>query len=54
MAIDDDRQALAQRYLIQALRLAQESGDTTLGAHVLAGMSWHGCSAILRKPCSWR
>lgn len=39
MAIDDDRQALAQRYLIQALRLAQESGDTALGAHVLAGMS---------------
>lgn len=39
MAIDDDRQALAQRYLIQALRLSQESGDTALGAHVLAGMS---------------
>jgi hypothetical protein len=39
MAIDDDRQALAQRYLIQALRLAQESGDAALGAHVLAGMS---------------
>ncbi|MGH3908966.1 MAG: hypothetical protein ACRDTE_33020, partial [Pseudonocardiaceae bacterium] len=38
-AIDDDRHALAQRYLIQALRLAQESGDTALGAHVLAGMS---------------
>lgn len=39
MAIDDDRHALAQRYLIQALRLAQESGNTALGAHVLAGMS---------------
>lgn len=39
MAIDDDRHALAQRYLIQALRLAQESGDPALGAHVLAGMS---------------
>ncbi|MGH4012412.1 MAG: hypothetical protein ACRDSL_00425 [Pseudonocardiaceae bacterium] len=39
MAVDDDRQALAQRYLIQALRLAQESGDAALGAHVLAGMS---------------
>lgn len=39
MAIDDGRQALAQRYLIQALRLAQESGDAALGAHVMAGMS---------------
>ncbi|MGH3927932.1 MAG: hypothetical protein ACRDTT_34570, partial [Pseudonocardiaceae bacterium] len=39
MAIDDNRHALAQRYLIQALRLAQESGDTALGAHILAGMS---------------
>ena len=26
-------------FLIQALRLTQESGDTALGAHVLAGMS---------------
>lgn len=39
MAFDDGHQALAQRYLIQALRLAQESGDPALGAHVLAGMS---------------
>ncbi|MGH3939139.1 MAG: hypothetical protein ACRDTG_10995 [Pseudonocardiaceae bacterium] len=39
MASDDDRQALAQRYLIQALRLAQESGDAVLGANVLATMS---------------
>jgi hypothetical protein len=39
MAIDDDRQALAQRYLIQALRLVQESGNIALGAHVLADMS---------------
>ncbi|MCA1703831.1 MAG: transcriptional regulator, partial [Actinobacteria bacterium] len=39
MAFDDGKQALAQRYLIQALRLAQESGDTALGAHVLAGMA---------------
>ena len=39
MAIDDDRPALGQRYLIQALRLAQESGDAALGAGVLVGMS---------------
>lgn len=39
MASDDDQQALAQRYFIQALRLAQESGDAALGAHILADMS---------------
>lgn len=39
MAHDDGRHGLAQRYLIQALRLAQESGGTALGAHILAGMS---------------
>ncbi|MGH3905526.1 MAG: hypothetical protein ACRDTE_15270 [Pseudonocardiaceae bacterium] len=39
MATDDDQQALAQRYLIQALRLAQESGDTALGANILADMA---------------
>ncbi|MGH3719727.1 MAG: hypothetical protein ACRDRI_13000 [Pseudonocardiaceae bacterium] len=38
MACDDGRQALAQRYLLQSLRLAQASGDVALGAHVLAGM----------------
>lgn len=39
MAYDDGLNGLAQRYLIQALRLAQASGDAALGAHVLAGMS---------------
>jgi hypothetical protein len=39
MASDDGRQALAQRYLVQSLRLAQVSGDAKFGAHVLAGMS---------------
>ncbi|MGH2457166.1 MAG: transcriptional regulator, partial [Candidatus Limnocylindria bacterium] len=39
MAIDDGQQALGQRYLIQALRLAQESGDAAMGAAVLADMS---------------
>jgi tetratricopeptide (TPR) repeat protein len=39
MAYDDGEHGLAQRYLIQALRLSQESGNAVLGAHVLAGMS---------------
>src|SRR5262249_13326812 len=39
MAYDDGQHGLAQRYLIQSLRLAEASQDTTLGAHVLAGMS---------------
>ncbi len=43
MASDDGRQALAQRYLMQALRLTQASGDAKFGAHVLAGMSDQAC-----------
>ena len=39
MAFDSGAMGLAQRYLIQALRLAQASGNRVLGAHVLAGMS---------------
>ncbi|HEV2377937.1 MAG TPA: hypothetical protein VGS19_37975 [Streptosporangiaceae bacterium] len=39
MAYDDGQHGLAQRYLIQSLRLAQESKNAALGAHVLAGMS---------------
>jgi hypothetical protein len=39
MAYDDGQHGLAERYLIQALRLAQASGSAALGAHVLAGMS---------------
>lgn len=39
MAYDDGEHGLAQRYLIQALRLAQAAGDRVLGAHVLAGMA---------------
>lgn len=39
MAYDDGLHGLAERYLIQSLRLAQASGYATLGAHVLAGMS---------------
>ncbi|MFD6355346.1 hypothetical protein [Nocardia tengchongensis] len=39
MAYDDGEHGLAQRYLIQALRLSQAAGNHVLGAHVLAGMS---------------
>lgn len=39
MAFDDGKHVLAQRYLIQALRLAQEAHSTELGAHVLAGLA---------------
>jgi transcriptional regulator with XRE-family HTH domain len=39
MAYDDGHHALAQRYLVQALRLAQEARCPELGAHVLAGLS---------------
>ncbi|WP_030517385.1 hypothetical protein [Nocardia sp. NRRL WC-3656] len=39
MAYDDGEHGVAQRYLIQALRLSQAAGNRVLGAHVLAGMS---------------
>ncbi|MFE6050027.1 transcriptional regulator [Kitasatospora sp. NPDC056446] len=39
MAYDNGEHGTAQRYLIQALRLAQESANVPLGAHVLAGMA---------------
>ncbi|MEU6737972.1 hypothetical protein [Streptosporangium sandarakinum] len=39
MAYDLERHGLAQRYLIQALRLAREAGDHGLGGEILAGMS---------------
>ncbi len=39
MAYDSGQHGLAQRYLIQSLRLAQAGGDAALGGHVLAGMS---------------
>ncbi|WP_024800123.1 hypothetical protein [Nocardia sp. BMG51109] len=39
MAFDNGEHGAAQRYLIQALRLAEESKDAALGAHVLAGMA---------------
>ncbi|MCO1577673.1 hypothetical protein M8C13_18105 [Crossiella sp. SN42] len=39
MAFDNGEHAIAQRYLIQSLRLAQAAKNTELGAHVLAGLS---------------
>jgi hypothetical protein len=39
MAYDLEQHGLAQRYLIQALRLAREADDHGLGGEILAGMS---------------
>ncbi|MFI6363171.1 hypothetical protein ACIBG0_10525 [Nocardia sp. NPDC050630] len=39
MAYDDGEHGLAQRYLIQSLRLSQAAENPVLGAHVLAGMA---------------
>ncbi|NGO70639.1 transcriptional regulator [Streptomyces boncukensis] len=39
MAYDNGEHGTAQRYLIQSLRLAEESHNIALGAHVLAGMA---------------
>lgn len=39
MAYDLEQHGLAQRYLIQALRLAREAADHALGGEILAGMS---------------
>jgi hypothetical protein len=46
MAFDDGRQALAQRYLLQSLRLTQASGDATDSAAPTAR------PAPLRRACS--
>lgn len=39
MAYDDEKHGLAQRYLIQSLRMARTAGDPALGAEILAAMS---------------
>jgi hypothetical protein len=39
MAYDNGEHGTAQRYLVQSLRLAEESKNPALGAHVLAGMA---------------
>jgi hypothetical protein len=39
MAVDDDQHAIAQRYLIQSMRLAQAAKNPELGAHVHARLA---------------
>jgi len=39
MSWDSGKQGLAQRYYIQARRLAPASGNRALGAHILVGMA---------------
>lgn len=39
MAYDNGEHGIAQRYLVQSLRLAEECLNPALGAHVLAGMA---------------
>ncbi|MYW02044.1 hypothetical protein [Streptomyces sp. SID3343] len=43
LSFDSGRHALAQRYHIQALRLAQAAGDVAYGAYVMANMA---CQAV--------
>jgi hypothetical protein len=38
-AYDDDRHGLAQRYLLQGLRLAQAADDRMMGSRILSNMS---------------
>ena len=49
MAIDTGQPGLAQRYYIQALRLAQAAGDRAYGAYVLAASMSH-LAASLGNP----
>lgn len=39
MAYDEENHGLAQRYLVQSLRMARTAGDHALGAEILAAMS---------------
>ncbi|WP_459247011.1 transcriptional regulator [Streptomyces youssoufiensis] len=52
MAYDNGEHGTAQRYLIQSLRLAEESRNTALGAHVLAGMADQ--ATLLGNPAEGR
>ncbi|MFH8793860.1 transcriptional regulator [Streptomyces sp. NPDC017941] len=52
MAYDSGEHGTAQRYLIQSLRLAEESRNAALGAHVLAGMADQ--STLLGNPSEGR
>ncbi|MER5783872.1 transcriptional regulator [Streptomyces mobaraensis] len=52
MAYDNGEHGTAQRYLIQSLRLADESKNVALGAHVLAGMADQ--ATLLGNPAEGR
>ncbi|MGW6977931.1 transcriptional regulator [Streptomyces sp. NPDC054932] len=52
MAYDNGEHGTAQRYLIQSLRLAEESKNAALGAHVLAGMADQ--ATLLGNPAEGR
>ncbi|WP_432253640.1 transcriptional regulator [Streptomyces sp. HNM1019] len=52
MAYDNGEHSVAQRYLIQSLRLAEESRNPALGAHVLAGMADQ--TTLLGNPAEGR
>ncbi|MFM9613926.1 transcriptional regulator [Streptomyces niveiscabiei] len=52
MAYDNGEHSIAQRYLIQSLRLAEESRNAALGAHVLAGMADQ--ATLLGNPAEGR
>ncbi|MGW4318098.1 transcriptional regulator [Streptomyces sp. NPDC004684] len=52
MAYDNGEHSIAQRYLIQSLRLAEESRSAALGAHVLAGMADQ--ATLLGNPAEGR
>ncbi|EKX69174.1 tetratricopeptide repeat protein [Streptomyces ipomoeae 91-03] len=52
MAYDNGEHSFAQRYLIQSLRLAEESRNPALGAHVLAGMADQ--ASLLGNPAEGR
>ncbi|MFE0107106.1 transcriptional regulator [Streptomyces sp. NPDC059009] len=52
MAYDDGEHSTAQRYLIQSLRMANESRNAALGAHVLAGMADQ--ATLLGEPAEGR
>ncbi|MFC9913951.1 transcriptional regulator [Streptomyces sp. NPDC059862] len=52
MAYDNGEHGTAQRYLIQSLRLAEESRNPALGAHVLAGMADQ--ATLLGNPAEGR
>lgn len=52
MAYDNGEHSIAQRYLIQSLRLAEESRNAPLGAHVLAGMADQ--ATLLGNPAEGR